>query len=94
MFETIGEWNVAASVTPPDGFASDYDSLSADVDNELAAVQFTIMEVGSDWVPAESTLDVLHNGERRFVHSDVGILLAHDYAALRGFDIDGLRAQA
>lgn len=93
VFETIGDWSVTASVVPPDGFVSDYDSLSAEVDNELVAVQFTITEVGSDLVPTETTFDVLHNGERRFVHSNVGILLTPEYAASRGFDVDELRAQ-
>jgi len=41
---------VTATVTPPEGFVADFPELSAEVDNELKSVQFTITEVGSDLV--------------------------------------------
>ncbi len=35
IFETVGDWGVTTSVEPPEGFEADYDSLAADVDNEI-----------------------------------------------------------
>ena len=51
VFDSVGDWDVTTSVTPPEGFVSDYDALSATVDSDVKAVQFTITDVGSKWVP-------------------------------------------
>jgi hypothetical protein len=93
VFETIGEWNVTVTVEPPEGFVADYGSLMEDVNNELEAVQFTITEVGSDLVPTVTAFEVTHNGQRRVVHSHVGIKLTPAYAQSRGFNVAALRAQ-
>ena len=93
VFETIGEWAVATSVTPPEGFVADYNELSQAVNNDLPAVQFTITELGSDLVPTRTTFQVQHNGRRRTMHSEVGIQLTPDYARSRGFDVAELRAR-
>lgn len=93
VFETIGEWTVTASVTPPEGFVADHEVLSADVNNELEAVQFVITEVGSDLVPTETKFDIVHKGERKTVRSKIGILLTPDYARSRGFDVEKLKTK-
>ncbi len=93
VFESIGEWGVTASVTPPDGFVADYEALSAEVDNELESVQFTITELGSDLVPTKTTFQTVHKGVRRTVRSSVDIRLTPDYARSRGFDVETLRAK-
>lgn len=91
VFESVGDWNVSATVTPPEGFVADYPELSEAVDTELEAVQFTITEVGSDLVPTKTEFEILHNGKRKRVRSNVGILLTPDYAISRGFDPGELR---
>jgi hypothetical protein len=93
VFETIGDWTVTATVAPPEGFVADYPALTADVDNELEAVQFTIEEVGSDLVPTRTTFNIIHNGRRKEVKSSVDILLTPDYAKSRGFSVDELRTK-
>ncbi len=93
VFETIGDWSVTATVSPPEGFVADYDSLSAQVDDDLKSVQFVITEVGSDLVPTKTRFDILHKGERKTVQSDVGILLTPEYAKSRGFDVNGLKSR-
>lgn len=93
VFESIGDWGVTATVAPPEGFVTDYESLSEDVYYEIEAVQFTITEIGSDLVPTVTTFDVIHNGERRVVPSSVGIQLTSEYAQSRGFDVEELRAR-
>jgi hypothetical protein len=93
VFETIGDWTVTATVAPPEGFVADYPALTAEVDNSLEAVQFTIEEVGSDLIPTVTTFDVLHNGARKKVRSAVDILLTPDYAKSRGFNVDELRTK-
>jgi hypothetical protein len=93
VFETIGDWSVTTSVTPPEGFVANYDSLSTQVDNELGAVQFTITEVGSDLVPTGTTFHVQHNGQSHTVHGQVGIMLTPEYAQSRGFNVAVLRAR-
>ncbi len=93
VFESVGDWGVTASVSPPEGFISDYEALSAVVDNELEAVQFTITEVGSDLEPTGTTFDVTHKGRNIKVKSSVGIYLTPGYARSRGFDPTKLRAR-
>ncbi len=92
VFETVGDWNVTTSITPPEGFVSNYDSLSASIDGEIESVQFTIVEVGSDLVPTGTTFDVTHKGRREIIHSQVGIFLTSEYARARGFNVAHLRA--
>jgi hypothetical protein len=52
-FESIGDWNVAVSVAPPEGFVADQESLSEEIPSALKAIQFTITDVGSSWKPTE-----------------------------------------
>jgi len=93
VFESVGDWDVTVTVAPPDGFVADHDELTEDVNNETKSVQFTITEVGSDLVPTKTTFDVMHNGRKRVVRSQVGISLTADYARSRGFDVRELRAK-
>ncbi len=93
VFETVGDWGITASVAPPEGFVSDYDSLSVDADNEIQTVQFTITEVGSELVPTGTTFEVTHRGRSEIIHSQVGIFLTPEYAQARGFNVARLRAR-
>ena len=43
-------------MSPPEGFVADADNLSEEVNSEVEAVQFTITDVGSDWVPTGVTM--------------------------------------
>jgi hypothetical protein len=92
VFESIGDWGVSATVTPPNGFVSDYKELSAEVDNEVEAVQFTITEVGSDFVPTVTVFTAEHGGSQRRVNSAVDIFLTSEYARSRGHDVRVLQA--
>ncbi len=93
VFETIGDWSVVATVAPPEGFVADYQALSAEVDNELKSVQFTITELGSDLVPTQTEFRVVHNNRTRTVRSKVDILVTPEYARARGFNVDSLKMQ-
>ena len=89
VFETVGDWEVTTAVTPPEGFVSDYDVLAELVVNEVEAVQFTITDIGSDWVPTEARHTVSHNGRRQVILSRVGVKLASDLAQQKGLDSSG-----
>jgi len=52
LFETSEDWTTATAISPPEGYVSDFDSLTEIVTNEVEAVQFTITEVGS--VPGDT----------------------------------------
>jgi hypothetical protein len=84
VFESVGDWEVTTSVSPPKGFVTDYDSLSEQVVNEAEAVQFTITDFGSDWVPTEGKHTVSHRGRRQVILSRVGVRLASDLAQQKG----------
>jgi hypothetical protein len=57
VFESVGDWGVTTSVSPPEGFVADNESLAAEVTNETEAVQFTITDVGSKWKETEVTYE-------------------------------------
>lgn len=89
IFDSVGDWAVTTSVAPPEGFVSDYDSLSAQVTTESEAVQFTITDVGSDWVPTEVLHRLTHGARRETVRTRVGVKVAPDLAREKGIDVDG-----
>jgi hypothetical protein len=76
IFETIGDWEVTTSVEPPEGFVADHDELTADIDNTLEAVQFTVTDVGSKWVSTKVKFKVKHNGQTKDIDTKVGIKLS------------------
>jgi hypothetical protein len=90
VFDSVGDWTVTTSITPPEGFVSDNNSLKTNVDNEVEAVQFTITDVGSKWVPTKVTHKIKHKDhkEQTFT-SDVGIKLSHEKAKKKGISIYG-----
>ena len=89
VFEAVGDWEVSTAVAPPEGFVSDYDSLAEQVVNEIEAVQFTITDIGSDWVPTQAKHTVSHGGRRQVILSRVGVRLASDLAQQKGLDRSG-----
>jgi hypothetical protein len=93
LFESVGDWDITTAVAPPEGFVADYDRLAVSVDYSLKAVQFTIIEVGSDLVPTRTTFEVTHNGQREVIRSSVGIQLTEEYARSRGFDVRELESR-
>ena len=90
VFDSVGDWAVTTSVTPPEGFVSDYDSLSATVNSDVKAVQFTITDVGSKWVPTKITHKIKHKKNKEITFtSDVGIKLTPELAQQKGTGIYG-----
>lgn len=86
VFESLGDWQVTTSVTPPEGFVADYQSLSEEVTSEVEAIQFTITDVGSDWIPTEVQHAVEHNGRREILLSRIGVRLTSELAQARGLN--------
>ena len=91
VFDTEGDWDVDVSITPPDGFLSDYDHLDDTVVSELKALQFTVTEIGSDLIPTASHFKINHQGRSHIFDSAIDIMLTPDYARSRGFNVEALR---
>jgi hypothetical protein len=89
VFETIGDWTVTTSVSPPEGFVADSESLSADVDNELEAVQFMITDVGSRWEETEVQYKIKHKGKSKVIKSKIGVKLSEKFAEEKGLGVYG-----
>jgi hypothetical protein len=86
VFEAVEDWGVTTSVNPPDGFVADYNSLSADVNNEIEAVQFTISEVGSKWEETKIKYKIKHKGKSETIEDEIGIMLSDKLAKKLGKD--------
>ena len=89
VFETIGDWEVTTSVTPPEGFDADYKSLDAEVINEMETVQFTITDVGSSWKETKVKHKIKHKGKKQTLESKIGIKLSKKFAKEKGLGIYG-----
>lgn len=90
VFDSLGDWTVTTSVTPPEGFVADNDTLSAEVNSEIEAVQFTITDIGSKWVGTKVKFKIKHKDQKeKNVESEVGIKLTPELAAKKGVSIYG-----
>jgi streptogramin lyase len=84
VFESVGDWGVVTSVSPPEGFVADYNSLSAEVDTTLTSLQFTITDVGSKWVSTGVHHRIKHKGRMYDIDSKIGVKLAPGLAKAKG----------
>jgi hypothetical protein len=89
VFESVGDWGVTTSVSPPEGFVADNESLTAEVTNETEAVQFTITDVGSKWKETEVTYEVKHKGKTKKVKNKIGVKLSEKLAQQKGIGVYG-----
>jgi hypothetical protein len=89
VFESIGDWSVVTSVTPPEGFVAEPRQLSADVVSDLKALQFTITDIGSKWVPTKVKHKIKHKGKVQTIESEVGVKLTPELAKSKGIGIYG-----
>jgi hypothetical protein len=62
VMESDGDWSVATTIDPPEGFLSDYPSLSTEVDDTTTAIQFTLTDVGSKWTSTSVKHEIRHKG--------------------------------
>lgn len=93
LFESVGDWAVKTSVSPPEGFVADYKSLSEEVNTELEAVQFTITDIGSEWKDTEVSYEVTHKGKKVKIKSKIGVKLSKELAKKKGVDEYGNKAK-
>ena len=73
VFQSVGEWSIATSISPPKGFVADQKVLAADVNTQLKAVQFTVTDVGSDWVDTGVEYKIKHQGKTTTIKSKIGV---------------------
>jgi hypothetical protein len=84
IFDSVGDWTITTSVSPPEGFVADTESLTEEVNTELEALQFTITDIGSEWVDTEVTHDLEHKGKKEKVKSKIGCKLSKKLAKEKG----------
>jgi hypothetical protein len=89
IFEGVGDWSVTTAVAPPEGFVADQESLSEEVNTEVEAVQFTIRDVGSEWVATGVVHDIKHKGKKEKIKSKVEVKLSKRLAKEKGLDVFG-----
>ncbi len=89
IFDSVGDWTVTTSVAPPEGFVADQEILSADVINEVEAVQFTITDIGSDWVSTGITYEVKHKNKTEKIKSKIGVKLSKELAKKKNMTVYG-----
>jgi len=73
VFETLGDWDVTTAVVPPEGFEADHDALAAEVIDETESVQFTVTDIGSEWVETDVTFTIEHKGKVEVVKHKIGL---------------------
>jgi hypothetical protein len=94
IFESVGDWGVTTSVDPPEGFVADYNLLSAEVSSSAATVQFTITDIGSEWVATGVEHEVEHKGKKEKIKSKIDVKLTKELAKQKGLDIYGKKLKS
>ena len=89
VFESVGDWNVTTTVEPPEGFVADADALQATINNDIEAVQFTVVDVGTTWVDFDVTYDVEHKKKKTKIKDKIGMRLAKKLAKKKNLGIFG-----
>jgi hypothetical protein len=84
IFDSIGDWTVSTSVAPPEGFVADEVTLTEQVNSELGAVQFTVTDIGSDWVDTAVVHEITHKGKKEKIKSKIGVKLSKKLAKQKG----------
>jgi hypothetical protein len=80
---------VETSVAPPEGFVTDYSSLSADVNTSLKSVQFTLTDKGSKWTDTKIKHRVKHKGKWKTISTKIGVKLSEKLAKKKGLTVFG-----
>ena len=73
IFQSLGDWGVSTAIAPPEGFVADYPSLATDVNSTTASIQFTVIDVGSDWVDTKVVHTLKHKNQKLTVKSSIGV---------------------
>jgi len=73
IFQSLGDWGVSTAIAPPKGFVADYPSLATDVNSTTASIQFTVIDVGSDWVDTKVVHTLKHKNQKLTVKSSIGV---------------------
>ena len=89
VFSSVGDWGVTTAVSPPEGFVTDYKNLATDVTNTEKALQFTITDIGSKWVPTGVNFTIKHKGKTTKIADKIGIKLAPHLAKQKGISVFG-----
>jgi hypothetical protein len=89
ILESVGDWTVTVGVAPPEGFVADTSSITERVNTTLEAVQFTITDVGSKWVPTKLKYKIKHKGKTIDASSEVGVKLSPKLAKAKGLPVWG-----
>jgi len=89
VLQSLGNWDVTTSISPPSGFVANQPSLSTQVNSELKVLQFTVTDVGSDWVSTKVKHKVKHNGKVYTIDSKIGIKLSKELAKKKGLSVYG-----
>jgi hypothetical protein len=92
VFDSDGDWSVQTSVSPPEGFVTDYRALATDVNTELKSLQFTLTDVGTKWTDAKVTHKIKHKGKKpkeKTLESKIGVKLTERLAKQKGLTVFG-----
>jgi hypothetical protein len=84
--DATGDWTETTTVEPPEGFIRDHDFLSEEAIDEVEALQFTLTDVGTDWVPMTTRHLLGHHGRREVVLNEIGTMLEDRFARSKGLD--------
>jgi|GEM_PF-1012077 len=89
VFDSVGDWAVTTAISPPEGFVADQRSLAEEVNSAVEAVQFTITDIGSKWIPTGVEFTIKHKNKTIKMRDTVGVKLTEKLAKEKGISIYG-----
>ncbi|MEK7546060.1 MAG: hypothetical protein AAB554_03200 [Patescibacteria group bacterium] len=89
-----GDWGLTVTVTPPEGFTVDHDSLTTEVNSDYKALQFTLTDIGSCWeCGAAVELTIRHKGKVERLLRNIPSSMTEDFAGKKGLNPADLKAK-
>ncbi len=94
VFDSEGDWGVTVTVEPPEGFTSDYEELSTEVNTDYKALQFTLTDIGSCWECGTGIdIEITHNGRKEHLQRNIPTPMTEEFVKTKGLDPAELKAR-
>lgn len=93
IFDSVGDWGVTVNVEPPEGFISDHDSLSAEINSEYVALQFTLTDMGSCWYCGTGIdMEISHNGSTEHIKRNIPTPMTEAFVLEKGLKVEDMES--
>lgn len=93
VFDSEGDWGVTVNIELPEGFISDHDSLSAEINSDYVALQFTLTDTGSCWHCGTGIdMEIAHNGSTEHITRNIPTPMTEAFVLKKGLKVEDMES--